>query len=85
MKLRLGTRGSALALARSERIAERLRSGGHEVEIVQVATSAHETSHMPENYSLGVFAQELREARKTAPRRPAQPSAMKKVVDAVVS
>ena len=62
MKLRLGTRGSALALARSERIAERLRSGGHEVEIVQVATSAHETSHMPDNYSQGVFSQELREA-----------------------
>ncbi|WP_407929034.1 hypothetical protein [Aestuariimicrobium ganziense] len=68
MKLRLGTRGSALALARSERVAEILRRGGHEVEVVNVATSAHETSHMPDNYSVGVFAQESRgESRLKAP------------------
>ena len=39
VKLRLGTRGSALALARSEMVAEQLRAAGHEVEVVRVATA----------------------------------------------
>lgn len=59
MKLRLGTRGSALALARSEMVAGLLREQGHEVEIVQVATEAVDTM---EGYSLGAFAKELRGA-----------------------
>ncbi|MDO5677409.1 MAG: hydroxymethylbilane synthase [Propionibacteriaceae bacterium] len=62
MKLRLGTRGSALALARSEMVAGLLREQGHEVEIVRVATEAVDTIHMAEGYSLGVFAQELRQS-----------------------
>ena len=62
MKLRVGTRGSALALARSEKIAELLRAGGHDVEVVTVAPSPSETSHMPDNYSLGIFSKELRQA-----------------------
>ena len=62
MKLRLGTRGSALALARSEMVAELLRGQGHDVEIVRVATESVDTIHMAEGYSLGVFAKELRES-----------------------
>lgn len=62
MKLRLGTRGSALALARSETVARLLRDAGHEVETVTITTTAGDTVHMPEGYSVGVFAKELREA-----------------------
>lgn len=62
MKLRLGTRGSALALARSEAVAEILRNAGHEIEIVKVSGHAQDTIHMPKDYSLGVFAKELRGA-----------------------
>ena len=38
MRLRLGSRGSILALAQSEWFAERLRSAGHEVEVVRIIT-----------------------------------------------
>ena len=38
MKLRLGTRGSLLALAQSEWFARRLRDAGHEVEVVSIVT-----------------------------------------------
>ena len=38
MKIRLGTRGSALALAQSEWFAERLSAAGHEVEVVRIVT-----------------------------------------------
>ena len=38
MKLRLGTRGSRLAMMQSELFAERLRRGGHEVELVRIVT-----------------------------------------------
>lgn len=62
MKLRLGTRGSALALARSEMIAELLQGLGHEVAIVRVATESVDTIHMADGYSEGVFAAELRDA-----------------------
>lgn len=61
MKLRLGTRGSALALARSEAVAEQLRAAGHEVEVVRVTTVASDSSHLPDEYSVGVFAKELRQ------------------------
>ena len=64
MKLRLGTRGSALALARSEAVAELLRGAGHEVEIVKVSGHATDTIHMPEGYSLGEFAKVLRGSLK---------------------
>jgi len=36
--IRLGTRGSKLALVQSELVAERLRSAGHEVELVPIVT-----------------------------------------------
>jgi hydroxymethylbilane synthase len=38
MTIRLGTRGSRLALVQSELVAERLRAAGHEVELVPMVT-----------------------------------------------
>jgi len=38
MRIRLGTRGSRLALVQSELVARRLREGGHQVELVQIVT-----------------------------------------------
>lgn len=38
MRIRLGTRGSALALAQSESFARTLRAAGHEVEVVRIMT-----------------------------------------------
>lgn len=38
MKIRLGTRGSMLALAQSQLVAQRLRAEGHDVELVRVVT-----------------------------------------------
>ncbi len=38
MKVRLGTRGSRLALVQSELFARRLRDAGHEVELVRIVT-----------------------------------------------
>jgi hydroxymethylbilane synthase len=39
VRIRLGTRGSQLALAQSESVARRLRAGGLEVEIVRIVTA----------------------------------------------
>jgi len=38
VKIRLGTRGSILALAQSELVAQRLRAVGHDVELVRIVT-----------------------------------------------
>ncbi len=38
MKIRLGTRGSMLALAQSELVAQRLRAIGHDVELMRIVT-----------------------------------------------
>src|SRR6202165_197582 len=38
MKIRLGTRGSRLALVQSELFARRLRDAGHEVQVVRIVT-----------------------------------------------
>ena len=38
-QLKLGTRGSQLALAQAETIAKALRANGHEVEIVKIVTT----------------------------------------------
>lgn len=38
VKIRLGTRGSRLALVQSELVAQRLRDAGHEVELVRIVT-----------------------------------------------
>lgn len=63
MKLRLGTRGTDLALARSNQVAEDLRALGHEVEVVPVTTAEPDANHMPDGLSFrGMFAAELRDA-----------------------
>lgn len=38
MKIRLGTRGSMLALAQSELVAARIRAAGHSVELIRIVT-----------------------------------------------
>ena len=38
MRFRVGTRGSALALAQTEWFAQRLLDGGHDVEVVRIVT-----------------------------------------------
>lgn len=64
MKLRLGTRGSALALAQAELVAEALASRGTEAEIVPIRTSGDErrdgTASGPGDKSR--FVKELEEA-----------------------
>ncbi|NLE98930.1 MAG: hydroxymethylbilane synthase [Propionibacterium sp.] len=73
MKLRLGTRGTDLAMARSNQTAEDLRALGHEVEVVPVTTAEPDTNHMHDGLSFrGMFAAELRQALRD------------KTVDAVV-
>lgn len=63
MKLRLGTRGSALAVAQSEMVADMLRSRGHEVELVRIRTGGDvERGSLTQVGGLGVFAAELRVA-----------------------
>ncbi|RRD47775.1 hydroxymethylbilane synthase [Tessaracoccus sp. OH4464_COT-324] len=63
MKLRLGTRGTDLAMARTNQVAEDLRALGHEVEVVPVTTSQPDTNHMRDGLSFqGQFATELRQA-----------------------
>lgn len=61
--LRLGTRGSALALVQSGQVADALRALGHDVELVRV-TTAGDTSNaaITQLGSTGVFVNALREA-----------------------
>lgn len=59
--MRLGTRGSALAVTQSETVADRLRALGHEVELVRIKTGGDvERGSLTTLGSLGVFAAELR-------------------------
>ena len=63
MRLRLGTRGSALAVGQSELVADRLRALGHEVELVRIRTGGDvERGSLTMLGTLGVFAAELRTA-----------------------
>ena len=63
MRLRLGTRGSALAVTQSETVAAALRELGHEVELVRIKTGGDvERGSLTTLPSLGVFAAELRTA-----------------------
>ena len=63
MKLRLGTRASALALAQSGHVAEALRAHGHEVELVHVVTRGDtSTEAITQLGSTGVFVTALRDA-----------------------
>ena len=61
--LRLGTRGSALALAQSGHVADALRSLGHEVELVRITTKGDTTTAaIAQIGSTGVFVTALRDA-----------------------
>lgn len=63
MKLRLGTRGSDLAMARTNQVAEQLRELGHEIEVVAVTGEEPDANHMHDGLSFrGQFAAELRQA-----------------------
>ena len=60
--LRIGTRPSALALAQSTQIADRLRSAGHECELVEVSTKGDRSSAPVAELGVGVFVSALRDA-----------------------
>lgn len=60
--VRLGTRGSALALAQTEQIAAQLRGAGATVEIVTVRTAGDNSSAPIAEIGVGVFVSALREA-----------------------
>lgn len=63
MRLRLGTRGSALALAQSGLVAEALRlATGAEVELVEIVTSGDRSGAPVAQLGVGVFVSSLREA-----------------------
>ncbi|HET6503585.1 MAG TPA: hydroxymethylbilane synthase [Amycolatopsis sp.] len=60
--IRIGTRGSALALAQTSTIADMLRRAGQEVEIVKVSTPGDRSSAPIAEIGVGVFTSALREA-----------------------
>jgi hydroxymethylbilane synthase len=60
--VRLGTRGSALALAQTEWVAQRLRTAGMEVRTVPVRTVGDTRSDPVTEIGVGVFVSALREA-----------------------
>jgi len=61
MKFRIGTRGSALALAQSGDVAARLRARGHEAELVVVSTTGDRVTDraFADVGAFGVFVREL--------------------------
>jgi hydroxymethylbilane synthase len=62
-KLRLGTRGSALALAQSGMVADALRlKTGRDVELVEITTAGDRSSAPIAQLGVGVFVSALREA-----------------------
>ncbi len=63
MRLRLGTRGSALAVTQSTHVADALRALGHEVELVKITTRGDRMrGSLTAIAGIGVFAAELRTA-----------------------
>jgi hydroxymethylbilane synthase len=60
--LRIGTRGSALALTQTETVAEQLRAAGAEVETVIVKTPGDLSSAPIAEIGVGVFTNALRDA-----------------------
>lgn len=64
MKIRIGTRGSALALAQSSDVAARLRAHGHEPELVIISTTGDRVTdrEFTDVGSFGVFVRELESA-----------------------
>ena len=64
MKIRIGTRGSALALAQSTDVAARLRALGHDPELVIISTTGDRVTDrsFSDVGSFGVFVRELESA-----------------------
>ncbi|WP_162830529.1 MULTISPECIES: hydroxymethylbilane synthase [Amycolatopsis] len=60
--IRIGTRGSALALTQTGTVADALRKAGQEVEIVKVSTPGDRSSAPIAEIGVGVFTSALREA-----------------------
>ncbi|MGE0297129.1 hydroxymethylbilane synthase [Pseudonocardia sp.] len=60
--LRLGTRPSALALAQSGLIAERIRAAGRDVELVEIRTPGDRSTAPVTQLGVGVFVSALRDA-----------------------
>ncbi|GAA1251396.1 hydroxymethylbilane synthase [Prauserella halophila] len=60
--IRIGTRGSKLAVAQTQTIANMLTDAGHEVEIVTVSTPGDRSSAPIAEIGVGVFTSALREA-----------------------
>jgi hydroxymethylbilane synthase len=60
--VRIGTRPSALALAQTGTVADRLRAAGHRVELVEIRTSGDESTAPVAQLGVGVFVSALREA-----------------------
>lgn len=61
--LRLGTRGSALAMSQSGQVADALRAAtGREVELVEVVTAGDRSSAPVQQLGVGVFVSALRDA-----------------------
>jgi hydroxymethylbilane synthase len=60
--VRIGTRPSALAMAQSGRVAERLRAAGLPCELVEVSTHGDRSSAPVAELGVGVFVSALREA-----------------------
>ena len=71
MKLRIGSRGSQLALWQANHIAELLRVQGHEVEIEIIKTTGDRLQEVTfaEVGSKGMFTKEIEEALADGPRR----------------
>ena len=62
-KIRLGTRGSALAVAQSTTVADAIRERtGHEVELVEIVTSGDRSNAPIPQLGVGVFVSALRDA-----------------------
>jgi hydroxymethylbilane synthase len=63
MTLRLGTRGSALAMAQSRMVAEQLTAAtGEPVDLVEIVTDGDRSSAPVQQLGVGVFVSALREA-----------------------
>jgi hydroxymethylbilane synthase len=63
VKFRLGTRGSALALAQSRTVADALhRQTGRDVELVEIVTAGDRSSAPVQRLGVGVFVSALRDA-----------------------
>ena len=60
--LRIGTRGSALALAQTRLMADALEAAGAAVEIITVVTAGDNTTKPVAEIGVGVFTSALREA-----------------------